>query len=112
MPYTTLGYTNGLGFRDLGAETNADATYGLPADTRRIDLGYVDTETSGFHQEELVEFLSETHSGEGVTVYGKGPGSHLVSGTSEQNAIFHVMDKTARLERKAERQMNKRSWWQ
>ncbi len=28
MPYTTLGYTNGLGFADLGNETDADAVYG------------------------------------------------------------------------------------
>lgn len=110
MPYTTVGYTNGRGFRDLGNETNADATYGLPADTGRVDLSSVNTEASGYHQEALVPLGSETHAGEDVTIYGKGPGGHLVSGTNEQSVIFHVMNKSAQLEKKAEKQLNKRQW--
>ena len=31
-PYTTLGYTNGLGFRDLGNETDADEAYNQAID--------------------------------------------------------------------------------
>lgn len=110
MPYTTVGYTNGRGFRDLGNETNADATYGLPADTGRVDLSSVNTEASGYHQEALVPLGSETHAGEDVTIYGKGPGGHLVSGTNEQSVIFHVMNKSAQLEKKAEKQLNKHRW--
>ncbi|MFD2232139.1 alkaline phosphatase [Alkalimarinus sediminis] len=110
MPYTTVGYTNGRGFRDLGNETDADATYGLPAETGRVDLSSVDTEASGYHQEALVPLGSETHAGEDVTIYGKGPGGHLVSGTNEQSVIFHVMNKSAQLEKKAEKQLNKRRW--
>ncbi len=101
LPYTTLGYTNGRGFRDLGNETNADATYGLPNVNGRVDLTAVDTEISGFHQETMVPLSSETHAGEDVAVYGQGPGAHLVSGTNEQNIVFHVMDRAANLEEKA-----------
>lgn len=101
MPYTTLGYTNGRGFRDLGNETDADASYGLANVNGRVDLTAVDTETSGFHQEALVPLSSETHSGEDVTIYGQGPGAHLVSGSNEQNIVFHVMDRAANLEAKA-----------
>lgn len=103
LPYTTLGYTNGLGFRNLGAETNADASYGIESAAGRKDLSAVDTTTSGFHQEALVPLGSETHSGEDVGVYARGPGAHLLAGTSEQNVIFHVINHAADLLRKAEK---------
>lgn len=105
MPYTTLGYTNGRGFRDLGDETNADAGYGLPNANGRMDLTLVDTETTGFHQEALVPLGSETHAGEDIAIYGQGPGAHLVGGTNEQSLIFHVMNKAAKLEKKAAKKL-------
>ncbi|MCU4676147.1 alkaline phosphatase [Catenovulum sp. 2E275] len=92
MPYTTVGYTNGLGFRDLGDETDAEMSYLEPAVTGRVDLTGVDTQAPGFHQESLVPLGSETHAGEDVGVYASGPGAHLVTGTNEQSLIFHVMD--------------------
>lgn len=92
MPYTTVAYSNGLGFRDYGTETNADASYSAPAVTGRVDLTNVDTQSSGFHQESLVPLGSETHAGEDVGVYAQGPGAHLLNGTTEQNLIFHVMN--------------------
>lgn len=101
-PYTTLGYINGRGFHDHGNETNADVAYGLPTTAGRTDLTTVNTETSGFHQEALIPLSSETHGGEDVTIYGTGPGAHLVSGTNEQNIIFHIMNRAARLESAAD----------
>lgn len=92
MPYTTLGYTNGPGFRDLGDVTNADAAYLSRPVAGRTDLQDVNTHESGFHQESLVPKGSETHSGEDVPVYATGPGAHLVIGTQEQSGIFHVMN--------------------
>ena len=92
MPYTTVGYTNGLGYRDLGDETDADASYLAAPVTGRVDLSDVDTTTPGFHQEALVPMGSETHAGEDVGVYAMGPGAHLVTGTNEQSFLFHVMD--------------------
>ncbi|WP_166115173.1 alkaline phosphatase [Pseudoalteromonas sp. Z9A5] len=92
MPYTTVGYTNGLGYRDLGDETDADASYLAAPVTGRVDLSDVDTTTPGFHQEALVPLGSETHAGEDVGVYAMGPGAHLVTGTNEQSFLFHVMD--------------------
>lgn len=92
MPYTTLGYTNGQGFRDLGTETNSDESYsGMPVFGRQ-DLTSVDTTTPGFHQETLVPKSSETHSGEDVTLHATGPGSHLVQGVIEQNLVFHYIN--------------------
>ncbi len=92
MPYTTVGYTNGGGFRDLGNETDADAGYNFAPVTGRVDLSNVDTTAPGFHQEALVPLSSETHAGEDVGVYATGPGAHLVTGTNEQSFLFHVMD--------------------
>jgi alkaline phosphatase len=106
MPYTTLGYTNGLGFRDLGAVTDADETYSLAHAAGRHDLTDVDTTSAGFHQEALVPLSSETHSGEDVGVFASGPGALMVNGTQEQSMIFHIMDYAADLTGKAEAALN------
>ncbi|POP51013.1 alkaline phosphatase [Zhongshania marina] len=100
-PYTTLGYTNGLGFRDLGNETDADEAYNQAIDAGRKDLSQIDTQAPGFHQEALIPLGSETHAGEDVGVYASGPSAALVSGTNEQNMVFHVMNYAADLVNKA-----------
>ncbi len=46
-------------------------------------------------QQALIPLSSETHSGEDVAIYSKGPWSHLFDGTVEQNYIFHVMNYAA-----------------
>ncbi|MDO6558445.1 alkaline phosphatase [Paraglaciecola chathamensis] len=97
MPYTTLGYTNGLGFRNLGDETDADATYSLEIAAGRQDLTDVDTTSTGYHQEALVPLSSETHSGEDVGIYASGPAALLVNGTNEQSVLYHIMDFAADL---------------
>ena len=33
----------------------------------------------------------ETHGGEDVPIFARGPGAQWVRGVMEQNAIFHVM---------------------
>ncbi|WP_237067836.1 alkaline phosphatase [Microbulbifer guangxiensis] len=91
LPFTTLSYANGRGFADRGGETDADVRYGLPAAAGRHDLGNVDTTAPGFHQEALVPLGGETHAGEDVGIWARGPGAHLLSGTHEQSYIFHVM---------------------
>ena len=102
LPHTTLTYTNGLGFQDLGTETNADVRYASPHFSGRTDLTFIDTEAPGYHQEALVPLGSETHSAEDVGVYALGPGSHFLTGTFEQNFIFTVMNFAGDLVTKAE----------
>lgn len=93
MPYTTLGYTNGRGFRDFGDDVfDADATYGFDPDAGRKDLTNVNTESPGFHQEALIPASSETHSGEDISLHAVGPGAQLAQGTIEQNVVFHLMN--------------------
>ncbi|WP_286234375.1 alkaline phosphatase [Thalassotalea sediminis] len=106
MPYTTLGYTNGLGFKNLGMETDADAGYAHPYVNTRQDLTTVDTTTPGFHQEALIPMGSETHAGEDVGVYATGPGAHLITGTNEQSLIYHVINHASDLVNKAEAALN------
>lgn len=92
MPYTTLGYTNGLGMQTLGSETNADASYSQGNNAGRHDLSSVDTTSSGFHQEALVPLGSETHAGEDISLHATGPGAHKVQGVIEQNLVFHLIN--------------------
>ncbi|MDF1691322.1 MAG: alkaline phosphatase [Zhongshania sp.] len=92
MPYTTVGYSNGLGFHDLGTETDAEAVYSAGIQAGRADLSGVDTEASGFHQEALVPLASETHAGEDISLHARGPGSQFVRGVVEQNLVFHVIN--------------------
>jgi alkaline phosphatase len=107
MPYTTVGYTNGLGYRDLGDETNADASYLEGPAVGRFDLASVDTMSPGFHQEATVPLGAETHAGEDVGVYAIGPGAHLVTGTNEQSYLFHVMDYAGDLVKNADAKLTK-----
>ena len=76
LPFTTLGYANGPGYR------------GTPS---RPDLSSVDTTALNFLQEASVPLSSETHGGEDVGVWARGPKAYLVRGSMEQNWIFHVM---------------------
>jgi alkaline phosphatase len=75
LPYTTLGYQNGPGYRG----------------GKRPELGAVDTEAPDYHQEAAVPLISETHSGEDVPVYAGGPGSELFQGVQEQSYLYHAM---------------------
>ncbi len=93
LPYTTLGYANGPGFKNYGDNNNADRAYNDPIVGGRHNLALVDTQAPGFHQEALVPLIAETHGGEDVSVHATGPGAFRVQGTLEQNVIFHIIDK-------------------
>lgn len=80
LPYTTLGYQNGPGWRDA-----------IATGAKRPNLLAVDTADLGFLQEAAVPLGSETHAGEDVGVWASGPRAHLVRGSMEQNWIYHVM---------------------
>jgi alkaline phosphatase len=79
QPYTTLGYANGPG-------AVASTVTGL-----RPDLSKIDTTALNYKQEATVPLGSETHGGEDVAIYARGPRAYLVRGSMEQNWIFHVM---------------------
>lgn len=91
MPYTTLSYANGLGYRENSPVESAYSD-GLNSQVGRFaDMTLVDTQNMNFHQEALVPLSSETHAGEDVAIYASGPHAYLFHGVQEQNYIFHVM---------------------
>jgi alkaline phosphatase len=75
LPYTTLSYANGPGYRVGG----------------RPDLTNVDTTSIEFLQEATVPMGAETHAGEDVALFARGPSAHLVHGSQEQTISFYVM---------------------
>jgi alkaline phosphatase len=87
-PYTELSYANGPSALFGGIEKGA--TEAKPAGLRP-DLTMVDTTHIDFKQPSLVPLESETHGGEDVAIYATGPMSYLVSGTVDQQYIYHVM---------------------
>ncbi|KAK2148445.1 hypothetical protein LSH36_497g01016 [Paralvinella palmiformis] len=73
-PVTALMYANG------------------PGSNKREDLdGDVDPTADDFLQPSLVPMRYETHGGEDVAIYARGPMAHLIHGVKEQNYIGHVM---------------------
>ncbi len=96
LPYTTLGYMNGRGMSQLNNGTDERYKHPITAG-KRSDLSHLDTQHEGFYQEALVPMSAETHGGEDVAIYASGPKAALLRGTMEQNVIFHVMDRAARL---------------
>jgi alkaline phosphatase len=76
LPYTTLGYANGPGYR--GA-------------TGRPDLTSIDTTLPAFLQEATIPLASETHAAEDVAILASGPKAHLFHGIQEQSYIYQVM---------------------
>ncbi|WP_306133217.1 alkaline phosphatase [Roseivivax marinus] len=85
-PYTVLGYLNGT-----GSVLKEPTEGGNEWTGSRPDVSQEDATDMDYIQQALIPMSSETHSGEDVAVYAKGPYAHLFDGTLEQNVIFHVM---------------------
>lgn len=84
-PYTTIGYLNGA---SSVMKKQEDGTYS----GSRANLTQEEVLSPDFVQESLIPRSSESHSGEDVAIYSRGPWAHLFDGTVEQNYIFHVMN--------------------
>lgn len=87
-PYTVAGYMNGAGSLLLDDRLSDGRPLITEDDVADID----------YMQQALIPMAGETHSGEDVAVYAKGPFAHLIDGTVEQNYLFHVMLHAASLE--------------
>jgi alkaline phosphatase len=98
LPFTTLGYHNGPGYTGSSREQPEGPKF-FPHRQRvfsgvtqgRPDLTKVDTADPDYLQETAVPLRSETHSGEDVAAYARGPGSRLFHGVQEQNYIYHAI---------------------
>jgi alkaline phosphatase len=83
-PFTTLGYYIGPGAAWVGGA--------------RPDLSDIDTgNDKNFIQQGAIPAEDDTHGGEDVPVYARGPGAENIHGVIEQNEIFHVIDAALQL---------------
>jgi len=73
LPYTTLGYHNGSHVRD-DVEQTAEMV-----------------QDKDYKQQSAVRRASETHAGEDVALFAKGPGADQVNGLIDQAEIFDIM---------------------
>ncbi|CAK1587353.1 unnamed protein product [Parnassius mnemosyne] len=79
IPYMTLSYTNGPGFRSHVNNTRVDVT--AESEYRQLDwMSHVD-----------VPLDSETHGGDDVAVFVRGPQHQMFSGLYEQSQLPHLM---------------------
>jgi alkaline phosphatase len=88
-PYTTLSYANGPGF--VLSDESQDGAPRAVNPGRDQDLADIDPTAPEFHQQSLVGLGAETHGGEDVALFARGPGADLVRGAMNQNEIYHVM---------------------
>ncbi|XP_038067124.1 alkaline phosphatase-like [Patiria miniata] len=87
LPYTTLGYYNG--------PYNSIVQKSLVETDERPNITNVNTADSNYQQQALMFHLYETHGGEDVAIFSRGPWSHLFHSVHEQNYIMHVMQYAA-----------------
>ena len=89
--YTTLGYSNGPG-TILAGQAKAGERHN-PTAEEVADLNY--------RQQSATPTRSETHGGQDVTIYAKGPHAYLFGGVVEESYIFHVIDDALALRSRA-----------
>ncbi|XP_022082370.1 alkaline phosphatase-like [Acanthaster planci] len=87
LPYTTLGYANGP-FSYLVSSS-------LTGTGERPNITNVNTAGPKYTQQSLVLSLFESHGGEDVAIFARGPMSHLFHTVHEQHYIMHVMQYAA-----------------
>nr|XP_004662275.2 intestinal-type alkaline phosphatase [Jaculus jaculus] len=75
--YTSILYGNGPGY--------------VLNSGNRPNVTEVESSDPAYRQQAAVPVASETHGGEDVAVFARGPQAHLVHGVQEQNYIAHVM---------------------
>jgi len=104
LTFTTLTYANGPGNtgesnrQPAGPKRFLHSPSSFAPVEGRPDLSKVDTAEPDYLQEALVPLKSESHGGEDVGIWARGPGSDAIRGTVEQNTIYHfIVQATPRL---------------
>ncbi|MEM7693188.1 MAG: alkaline phosphatase [Pseudomonadota bacterium] len=88
-PYTVAGFLNGPG---SVLKEQADGQWS----GSRPELTEAEATAPDYLQQAVVPRSSETHSGEDVALFARGPWAHLFGGVMEQNEIFAVMNHAVR----------------
>ncbi|XP_062901785.1 intestinal-type alkaline phosphatase 1-like isoform X1 [Mobula hypostoma] len=76
-PYTSLLYGNGPGFAIVNGT--------------RENITSISYDNKDYHQQAAVPLDSETHGGEDVAIFAKGPMAYLFHKTHEENYVAHVI---------------------
>ncbi|NXA71566.1 PPBT protein, partial [Thryothorus ludovicianus] len=76
-PFTSILYGNGPGYKIVAGE--------------RENVSAVDFAHADYQAQSAVPLRQETHGGEDVAVFARGPMAHLLHGVHEQNYIPHAM---------------------
>ncbi|ODM87869.1 Membrane-bound alkaline phosphatase, partial [Orchesella cincta] len=79
LPYTTISYANGPGYKHPGA--NGD----------RYDLTNDPLNDKDYKQMTGLPLIEETHGGDDVCIFSNGPFSHFLTGVVHQSIIPHVI---------------------
>lgn len=66
-------------------------SFSFPFPTSTPSLPSLSSEENNYKAQSAVPLSMETHGGEDVAVFAKGPMAHLLHGVHEQNYIPHVM---------------------
>jgi len=83
-PFTTLGYYTGPGAAWVGGP--------------RPDLSHTDTAGDrDFVQQGAIPAEDDTHGGEDVPVYARGPGADNFHGVIEQNEVLKLIERASQL---------------
>lgn len=98
LPYATLAYANGPGYAGATDQqpegpkhANFETSGFQQAEKGRPNLTDVETQNPEHLQEAMLPLASETHGGDDVGVWARGPGSAAIRGTVEQNTLFHFL---------------------
>lgn len=98
LPYTTLSYANGPGYVGASAQQPEgpkryphELSGAEAAKDGRPNLTAVDTEHPDYMQEAIAPLGYESHGGDDVGIWARGPGSAAIRGSVEQNAIYHFL---------------------
>jgi alkaline phosphatase len=89
--YTTLGYANGPGSILPGQKKAGE----------RHEPTAAEVKDPNYRQQSAIPAAAETHGGQDVAIYARGPHAYLVGGVVEQNYIFHVIDSALDLRKRA-----------
>ncbi|XP_021966239.2 alkaline phosphatase isoform X2 [Folsomia candida] len=83
MPFTTLAYINGKGYRPAEPFNETTCSRKNISSDNPLDIDYL--------QVSQVPRGSATHAGEDVLIFAKGPFAHLFTGVNDQSYIPHAM---------------------
>jgi alkaline phosphatase len=97
LPYTTLNYMDGPGYpgasnvQPAGPKHHEHVAADFQPSQGRPDLAKVDTGDPDYLQESMIPLKAETHGGDDVGIWARGPGSEAFRGSLEENTIYHVI---------------------